>query len=684
MVVNIYRRIATLEAETKDMLGNIRKSKPLLQDFCLLGIGQGAPPEFVEKCSALEAHYSSQLLQGARPVSPSSNSSSEAVGAGGEKCLVQWAHQMCVLWGQQTSLIRQVIDKAEKKGGIDDSSIRQVRPFGRKEGRRRDQWSPQRADAGGSVGACIIWLCVVSNLCHHRTSCTSLTPFSFDIIDPSAQIRSVLLNELGIFVERVMQILEPLESILSEDYTLARTDSSTTADEVEDEDEEENDEDNETAPPADMGEEVVQMCAQEKQLRSAIQVFLLAIADMGRLQLLYTVTEKDSGSVGDSGSGDYLCSLKQQQVQTYRQRALTVAPHDGAPFASLSKMALRADSGPADTDTGANKTKKKLNDGAFLSAYYLARGMGAEVRFMCVLCYCMFLCFLVIISCPSRLCSTTSPSPPHGLTDSLTDLQEPYLAAREALLDIFEDQKSLSDSLESVTALSRLTLTDHRQRYQAHFLAAVGVAYSRTGADRLGYHLTKARRHVGSMLQLVSTSQFSEQNRGGKGSFASFDQKAFQKQQEAVTGVHVGLEEKQVVQCREVDVCLCQSLVLALALIESVGTAHDIHRVCAESQWPAAYANWIDQGAGDQAWTLEDHIAHLSVEERHGIEQRYVQQRLHRLQSMPGLMDLLRLVVGLLASLLGTESIGSSLDSERRAGAICIYEVRFFLFMNCC
>lgn len=116
----MYRRIATLESETKDILGNIRKSKPLLQDFCLLGIGQGAPVEFVEKCSALETHYSTQILQRARPVSPSS------LEGGGGRSLVLWAQQMCDLWRQQTGLIRQVIDKAEKKGGIDDSSIRQV------------------------------------------------------------------------------------------------------------------------------------------------------------------------------------------------------------------------------------------------------------------------------------------------------------------------------------------------------------------------------------------------------------------------------------------------------------------------------------------------------------------------------------------------------------------------------
>lgn len=243
----------------------------------------------------------------------------------------------------------------------------------------------------------------------------------------------------------------------------------------------------------------------------------------------------------------------------------------------------------------------------------------------------------------------------------------PYLAARENLLDIFEDQKTASDRFENVTALSRLTLEEHIRRFKVHFLAAVGVAYSRTGADRLSYHLTKARRHVGTMLQLVSTAQLCNQNRGSKGSFSAFEQqKAFQRQGQEEAGLGFGLA--QLGQCREVDTSLCHALVITLSLIAKVGAAHDISAVNKESKWAGAYSNWIEQKDEDEEWTLQDHVAHIPTEERRAVEKRYALQRLHKVQSIPGLMDLLTLLVGLLSSLLGTESIGSVLDSERKEG----------------
>jgi hypothetical protein len=126
--------MASLEVEVADILGDIRKSKPLLQDFCLLGIRRGAPGDFVEKCTSLEDFYRAELMQGLLGVDDASPSSA-GVGAGAGSgdgssasslVLVQWAQKMCDLWSKQVGLIRQVIDKAEQKGGIDDSSINQV------------------------------------------------------------------------------------------------------------------------------------------------------------------------------------------------------------------------------------------------------------------------------------------------------------------------------------------------------------------------------------------------------------------------------------------------------------------------------------------------------------------------------------------------------------------------------
>ncbi len=69
---------------------------------------------------------------------------------------------------------------------------------------------------------------------------------------------------------------------------------------------------------------------------------------------------------------------------------------------------------------------------------------------------------------------------------------------REQLLDLFEAEKARGGAYQAVTALSGLSLAEHRLRFRTHFLAAVGIAYSRTDADRLGDHLDKMKRHAGA------------------------------------------------------------------------------------------------------------------------------------------------------------------------------------------
>ena len=104
-----------IEDEIQNILNDIRKSKSYLQDFCLLGIRNGAPSEFIEKCSALEEYYTNILLK------------DFYLGDGyGSIELAGTARKLCELWTKQLNLIRQVIEKAEKKGGIDDKSLRQV------------------------------------------------------------------------------------------------------------------------------------------------------------------------------------------------------------------------------------------------------------------------------------------------------------------------------------------------------------------------------------------------------------------------------------------------------------------------------------------------------------------------------------------------------------------------------
>mmetsp|Transcript_20154 Transcript_20154/g.33962 ORF Transcript_20154/g.33962 Transcript_20154/m.33962 type:complete len:1454 (+) Transcript_20154:116-4477(+) len=508
------RRFAAMELEIKEILNDIRQSKPLLQDFCLLGIAIGAPVDYIEKCSALREHYTTMLLEEAhRNAEPASRSAE------------RWARKLCDLPIKQVGLIRQVLDKAEKKGGIDDTSV--------------------------------------------------------------SQIRQVYLNELRNAVDQLIPIVDSLQKILLEEYALVNCGQNMSFESY--------------------SSLVTSM--QEKHVRSSLQLIFIEIAEFGRQQLKYFRLKENKATPAEHE----LRAQMEAQVNAYRQRALSIAPHNGAPYEALSKLATTV---VVDKD---GKSHRKRD--SFLGAYYLVRGMGIEI---------------------------------------------PYLAAREALLDIFEDQKSVSDKLENVTALSRLTLEEHIRRFKVHFLAAVGVAYSRTGADRLEYHLTKARRHVGTMLQMVSTAQLCDRNRGDKGSFSSYDQKAFQKESSVEAGLLLDLT--QLAQCREVDQSLCQSLVITLSLIEATGSSKGIESINQESKWAAAYSNWVDHKADDEDWTLEDHIAHIEWEERCTIEKRYVAQRLHKLQVIPGLLDLLRLLVGLLSSLLGTESIGNVLDTERKTG----------------
>ena len=229
------------------------------------------------------------------------------------------------------------------------------------------------------------------------------------------------------------------------------------------------------------------------------------------------------------------------------------------------------------------------------------------------------------------------------------------MAAREELLGIFEEQKSASDRLENVSALSRLTPQEHIKRFKVHFLAAAGVAYSRTGADKLSVHLTKAKRHVGTMLQCLTSMKSGEQGRGSKGSFAAFDQPSYKKT--SPDGGDKPLDSSTLGLCRQVDRTLCQALVIALTLVDAVGRMGDLAKVVEETKWKNAYPSF-----SDDEWTVEDHMERMDAQDKENIESRFVQQRLHKLQCMPGLLDLLKLIVELLSSILRADklSIGCS------------------------
>ena len=158
------------------------------------------------------------------------------------------------------------------------------------------------------------------------------------------KVRNVFANEIETFVGRLQRILDSLDQILCKEYISPKSDT------------------------AILGNTTCNSNF-ENQLRSALQVLLLNVAEMVRMNLRYADTDHGSGHA-------YLRELKVKKVETYRKRALSIAPHDGAAFEALSKIALRPTS--VDTHFGLLGNGKKRKD-VFLSAYFLARGMGAEV-----------------------------------------------------------------------------------------------------------------------------------------------------------------------------------------------------------------------------------------------------------------------------------------------------------------
>jgi hypothetical protein len=165
----------------------------------------------------------------------------------------------------------------------------------------------------------------------------------------------VFINELRNAVEQLLSVIVSLERILFEEYLLAMA---TTA-EV----------DSDFSMWSGGEDASFDMKAQEKLLRSALQVILIVIADLGRLQLKYTLFRE---GVDAAASDHELRTQTEVQVEVYRQRALSIAPHDGSPYESMSKLAVAT----VLDSKGQSRRKKDT----FLSAYYLARGMGAEVN----------------------------------------------------------------------------------------------------------------------------------------------------------------------------------------------------------------------------------------------------------------------------------------------------------------
>lgn len=222
----------------------------------------------------------------------------------------------------------------------------------------------------------------------------------------------------------------------------------------------------------------------------------------------------------------------------------------------------------------------------------------------------------------------------------------PYPPAREAMLELFEAQRIVADQYDNVTALSRLSLPEHLDRFKCHFLAAAGIAFSRTGADRFQFHSEKCRRHLGTLLQLLTVESIRDtgQGLGSKGDFRVFGQSA-DEDGGSSRGKESSSDRKHQLRLSHlIDGVLSQAILICLSLLSSVAEKNGLVEIGAAVDWDKAY------GGQD--------VSSLSAEEKIVCEKRYGIQSLHKVQVIPGLIDMGRLLLGLVATLVSAEGVG--------------------------
>lgn len=217
----------------------------------------------------------------------------------------------------------------------------------------------------------------------------------------------------------------------------------------------------------------------------------------------------------------------------------------------------------------------------------------------------------------------------------------PYPPAREAMLELFEAQRIEADQFENVTALSRLSVDQHIGRFKCHFLAAAGIAYSRTGADRFQFHLDKSRRHLSTLLQLLSVAAIRDSGSGlgSKGDYRLFNHPTGSAQSSG------GSDRRQQLRLsHSIDGLVSQAVMIGLSLLASVAAKNDMVGVCSAIDWNSAYG-----GADPSGLSLDDRLL---------LEKRYGAQSLHKVQVIPGLIDLGRLVLGAVSACVSSEGTG--------------------------
>jgi hypothetical protein len=265
---------------------------------------------------------------------------------------------------------------------------------------------------------------------------------------------------------------------------------------------------------------------------------------------------------------------------------------------------------------------------------------------------------------------------------------EPLATAREILLDIFENSRLQAEQFPVVTALTRMSQQEHISHFQPHFLAAVGIAYSRTSADMFSHHMERCRRHLSTTLQLLTIDILHdlESGRGHKGDFTQFDQfglltsssSSSASSMSAATAVG---NEIFFSKASELSDLIRKTVVIIISLLESLSNKHHLKDFYHSVNWNHSYSTPSNPNAngnshshksgGSSSGSSRRHVktndfvsaapsaaVDLSLEEKLVFEKRYTIQCLHKVQCIPGFLDLARLLLGLIATLISSEGVG--------------------------
>lgn len=223
-------------------------------------------------------------------------------------------------------------------------------------------------------------------------------------------------------------------------------------------------------------------------------------------------------------------------------------------------------------------------------------------------------------------------------------------AARETLLEIFEANRTDAEIFPVVTALTRLSQQEHIDYFQPHFLAAAGIGYSRTSADTFPHHMERCRRHLSTTLQLliIDILHELESGRGNKGDFTQYDHLGLLTHQ-SDNSRKSSCIESLFTRASELSDMIRQALIILISLLESISLKHNLPELYKSVNWKHTYSN----GNVSKFEPNE-----LPIDEKLVLEKRYAIQCLHKVQSIPGFLDLSRLLLGLISSLISSEGVG--------------------------